>query len=1016
MQAVASLLEQTLLDDNRKRDAAEKKLLSLQSKPAFLITLLHICGSPQSSRSLSLSAAILVKNCIKDFFIRRTRLTTEFQEQKAQLENELIKVFKEAPTLQPKVEELLATAVGFASRFQWPTGEWKTLFPSIGNILQSQKNPRRGLVLLEAVLDNLSTVFLSEPRQKLTKVCQNILTKLEDTWTHQCNLLVQMMRSFLESKGSPEERNLEKLAQLVNLLTSCIRMLMLNGNMQPYPFSPQQKKIFPKLLQMLKIFPEFHQRFQSYPELQSCLSKICLSLAKTVVKLAELHHVAFVSVARLFIPYTLQVLKTSINGVKPAFEDFTIMILRFLLTMYKSPHYLPGAKPRLPRGVDAKKLFDRKEAQAVYEIQIKILKPLVETTVTKLLPLTEDDIQQWDSDPEQYFYSTDRMHKFEALRPTAEAFIYDLIKFRQKEVQPILHDLLRHTMKMPAFELKEITPNTIKQALIKDALYYAIGISSTELDQVLSDSLITRWYAQVWSKEAADFKHTKGHFIVRVLQRRIIYLLGQFPYKVHKMPTECRVSVYKGLFSLLRKGGDIVIRLSALHSLKELIGTLPEEGDFQKHFADVIPELCGLTIQLALDCEETQSKRQVLAMLQYIFAQTGPSIAKSIPVVLRYLPSLWRNCENHNIVRNSILFSLRVLIETCKNHTTWEAVKGVADILKWCMDPKEFKTRDYLHVASLDLWVSTIQFTQALSKPLFYNMFEQYWPGVLQLGSNNGEFEEFDVQFIETWLSVAHLYAIKSPPSFVECSKVLAPCIHRFANMISKDRMPHRKLQCFKQLDSMLSDFTRISPKQFLPKYHVVVKLVLEDILKPEDSRDGSGRRHMMRFGTMRHELKSNHFHVVARVICTPGIPASELFDMITDKKPLTLLNPLLETFEKVIHPSNDIALVKLNAVALCHFMKIKNRAFVEQHLKRIVTAAHATVIREVKYQAREAKQQRSKRPSIQSYSLYKDPFESIQMKVALRKSLEDAARIHQNFRQMLQKCVDRELLQNLGL
>ena len=118
---------------------------------------------------------------------------------------------------------------------------------------------------------------------------------------------------------------------------------------------------------------------------------------------------------------------------------------------------------------------------------------------------------------------------------------------------------------------------------------------------------------------------TNTHEAYRIVRRRICELIGQWASvrfdKTGKLGL--RTGLYQLMVNLLGPGEDLVVRITAMGTLKSVVNDFGFQADeFLPHLNGVM----GALFQLLVDVEQCESKMKVLDMINELVDRMGPSI------------------------------------------------------------------------------------------------------------------------------------------------------------------------------------------------------------------------------------------------------------------------------------------------------------------------------------------------------------------------------------------------------
>ncbi|KAG8598777.1 hypothetical protein GDO81_002737 [Engystomops pustulosus] len=229
-----------------------------------------------------------------------------------------------------------------------------------------------------------------------------------------------------------------------------------------------------------------------------------------------------------------------------------------------------------------------------------------------------------------------------SLRPCSEVLFMDIFHEYSQTLTPVLLDMV-HTLQGP-------TPlEDLNAILIKDTVYNAVGLAAFELfDSVDFDE----WFR---SQLLGELQITHDRY--KLLRRRVIWLIGQ--WVAVKFKADLRPSLYQAILNLLQDQ-DLVVRIETATTLN-----LPVD-DFEfrtEQFLPYLESIFSLLFQLLQQVTECDSKMQILHVLSCVIERVNMQIRPFVGCLVQYLPLLWKQSEEHNMLRCAILTTLTHLVK-----------------------------------------------------------------------------------------------------------------------------------------------------------------------------------------------------------------------------------------------------------------------------------------------------------------------------------------------------------------
>lgn len=661
--------------------------------------------------------------------------------------------------LPSRVEAQLVVAVAQAARLEWPHA-WPDLLPGIASCIRADR--LRGLALLYAVLNELSTLRLPDARAARAEACQKLLRSLLPAW---------------RNAGADGDMKMTLVS------TRCVRHMLVYGVVQPFPFSQAQRAALEGIAALLGSTGGSG----GSPAVAAARAEVKCEAARALCECAEYHPASFSAHAAPFVGVAVRVLEGGGDGGSAAEkaaekdQEARVYLIRFLRELYKCAFYGRNPpRPRAPYGVDPARLeFDPKKAAMAADALRAAVPRLARLCVTRLMPLTRADLDMWATDAENFAHTAHRLHMYEALRPAAEALLWDLVKTHRKAVGPLILGIFKKALEMqPLGSNIDTNPRAV---LAKDALYYAIGLTSVELEQWAHTAEATNrnpfnfsaWYSDYLRVELGADAATAGKatsLMRRVLQRRVLFVIGEFAPSFRGVGGAVRRDMCA---QALRLAGpqttDMAVRLAALGCLRSMMDATATPEEFAKLFAKALGALAGAALCLASDASDAETMREALGFLIFLFAKAktsaragdGAGVVGMVGTVVDGVPALWRAAQRENVVRVQILATVQSMLDSCGTAAAIRAAPLVGRLVAWCVESRPAGSGDggstermYLLEPALELWAAALRNTPAPSRD-FANLFTSRWGAATAAVA-----EAPSPGLVEACLAVAHANAL----------------------------------------------------------------------------------------------------------------------------------------------------------------------------------------------------------------------------------------------------------------
>jgi len=194
----------------------------------------------------------------------------------------------------------------------------------------------------------------------------------------------------------------------------------------------------------------------------------------------------------------------------------------------------------------------------------------------------------------------------------------------------------------------------LKAILLKDAIYNAVGQAAFHFFNKLD------FGAWLTSQLLAELRVEAPNF--RILRRRIIWLVGHWVGV--QLPRELRPLAYEACLHLLRPQEDMPTRLAAARTLNLLI----DDFEFMPEaFHPYFPSLFEALFLLLHEAGECDTKIVVLGTMTLLVEKMSEYIEPQALQFIAYLPLLWRESEEHDLLRCAIIGTLEQLVRTIRD-------------------------------------------------------------------------------------------------------------------------------------------------------------------------------------------------------------------------------------------------------------------------------------------------------------------------------------------------------------
>ncbi|KAL3866114.1 hypothetical protein ACJMK2_043446 [Sinanodonta woodiana] len=689
---------------------AEQQLQQWETQPGFYTVLCTISSDHNIDVSIRWLAVLYCKNGV-DRYWRKSAPHAISELEKEGIRKELISNFNEPAS---QVATQLAVLVGKIARLDCPRA-WPDLLPTLLQAVRCT-NPlsqERVLLVLHHVIKTLASKRLAPDRKIFEDLTNEIFSYIFGLWRNHLEEFLQLASTHNDAMMLALDRTILSLKILRRLASYGFRELTDSSDAMSFI-----SMVFNKLHAALDCRRSF---WGNHHMVEKC-EKLIVLMTKVLLDILELQPQTYIQ----FIQNTLEFVVTyNFTQTGLSFERFTVNCFNLLKNILHCDMYRPTKGDSPGDGTETSRMSAYKIKADFFTFDM--LSEICRRLVLQYFLLTSDDLSIWDTDPEQFCQEeAGDSFKF-SLRPCTETLFLSLFKEYRLSLTPVLLDMVKTTQ-------EPCDPNNMVELLQKDAVYHAVGLAAFDLfDEVNFD----QWFLSHLLTEL-QMKHEN----YRIVHRRVIWLAGQWVGV--KMSMALRPSLYQAILPLLSSDEDLVVRLEAANTLK--LDIL-----FIFYYLNVF---FSLLFQLLKEVHECDTKMQILHVISFVIERVGAQIRPYASSLISYLPSLWAESGDHNMLRCAILTTLIHLVQGFGVACTsiYEFLLPVIQISTDVCQPQYV----YLMEDGLELWHVTLMNSPTVTQPLL-NIFKNM-SSLLELGTEN----------LRICLKIIEAYLLLGPREFME--------------------------------------------------------------------------------------------------------------------------------------------------------------------------------------------------------------------------------------------------------
>ncbi|XP_024221390.1 importin-11 isoform X3 [Bombus vosnesenskii] len=616
----------------------------------------------------------------------------------------------------------LAALIAKIARYDWPR-EWRSLIPTLLDVIRGQ-NPlaqHRALLILHHVVKCLASKRLVPDRRLFQELTSSVFSFILNVWnTYTESFLI------MASNGADTNQIQEALEKAL-LLLRILRTLIVNGFNKPSE-SHDAMSFLEIVFERARTCLECRKTLISRGIQMEVCDKFIIHLTKVLIGVLEMHPFCYVELIPTSLEFSVFYCFTE-AGQALAFERFVIQCLNLMKGILLSTYYKP-----------AKVLKDTKNPLTLRANQLRqefftpeTLAEICSRLVTHYFLLTPAELELWDTDPESFVVDDGGESWKYSLRPCTECLFVVIFHHFGEVLVPVLVELMqRHH--------QPVDPNNLHAILVKDAVYNAVGLAAFDLyDEVNFD----QWFSTTLKEE---LKIRSNNY--RIIRRRVCWLIGR--WTTVKLSTELRPELYKLMVEVLSPEEDLGVRLAASDALKLAI------DDFQfnpEEFSPYLEPAFSLLFSLLKEVKECDTKMYVLYVLSFMIERAGSEINPLVGALSSYLPALWQECEEHNMLRCAIISTL-VHLEKALGSESVLIEPLVVGVIALSCDVNQ-NCHVYLLEDGLQLWLALLQ--NAAAPTL----------AIMELAKNLPAVLEKSFEHLKLCLYIVQAYVILSPQEFL---------------------------------------------------------------------------------------------------------------------------------------------------------------------------------------------------------------------------------------------------------
>uniref|UniRef100_A0A672QDJ8 Importin-11 n=1 Tax=Sinocyclocheilus grahami TaxID=75366 RepID=A0A672QDJ8_SINGR len=531
------------------------------------------------------------------------------------------------------------------------------------------------------------------------------------------------------------------------------------------------------VFERLKQFLECCRQFGPGSLCREKLEKTIILFTKVLLDFLEYHPWPFIPLIQCSLEFAVSYVFTE-AGEGVVFERFIVQCMNLIKMIVKNDAYKPAKniEDSKPESLEAHKI---KTAFFTHQTLTEIGRRLV----SKYFLLTEEELTMWEEDPESFAVEETGGDSWKySLRPCTEVLFLDIFHNYSQTLTPVLLEMVQNLQ----------GPSNVEdpvQMLMKDAVYNAVGLAAYELfDNVDFDQ---------WFKNQLLGELQVSHNRYKLIRRRVIWLIGQWISV--KFKPELRPLLYEVILSLMQD--------------PDLVVTLPVD-DFEfrtEQFLPYLESIFGLLFQLLQQVNECDTKMQVLHVISCVIERVSIQIRPYVGCLVQYLPVLWKQSEEHNMLRCAILTTLIHLVQGlgAESKNLYPFLLPVIQLSTDVSQPPHV----YLLEDGLELWLVTLENSPAIT------------PELLRIFQNMSALLELSSENVRTCFQIINAYIYLSATDFLQN---YAEALCRSFYELLRDITTEGQVQVLKVVEIAIKVSPVLGSHMFQPLLPAVLRGIVE--------------------------------------------------------------------------------------------------------------------------------------------------------------------------------------------
>ncbi|XP_074021929.1 importin-11 [Numenius arquata] len=771
---VLQVLTQATSQDTAVLKPAEEQLKQWETQPGFYSVLLNIFTNHTLDVNVRWLAVLYFKNGI-DRYWRRVAPHALSEEEKTTLRAGLITNFNE-PVNQ--IATQISVLIAKVARVDCPR-QWPELIPTLLESVKVQDDLRqhRALLTFYHVTKTLASKRLAADRKLFYDLASGIYSFACSLWNHHTD-------TFLQQVCAGDEAAATNSLERTLLSLKVLRKLTVHGFVEPH-WNVEVMGFLHAVFERLKQFLECSRSIRAENVCRDRLEKTIILFTKVLLDFLDQHPFSFTPLIQRSLEFAVSYVFTE-AGEGIVFERFIVQCMNLIKMIVKNYAYKPSKniEDSSPETLEAHKI---KTAFFTYPTLMEICRRLV----THYFLLTKEELTMWEEDPEGFTVEETGGDSWKySLRPCTEVLFIDIFHEYNQTLTPVLLEMVRGLQGSTNME-------DTSAILIKDAVYNAVGLAAYELfDSVDFDQ---------WFKNQLLAELQVSHNRYKPIRRRVIWLIGQWISVRFK--SDLRPMLYEAIRNLLQDQ-DLVVRIETATTLKLTVDDFEFRTD---QFLPYLESMFTLLFQLLQEVTQCDTKMHVLHVLSCVIERVNMQIRPYVGCLVQYLPLLWKQSEEHNMLRCAILTTLIHLVQGLGTDSK-NLYPFLLPVIQLSTDVSQ-PPHVYLLEDGLELWLVTLENSPCLT------------PELLRIFQNMSALLELSSENLKNCFKIINAYIFLSSSEFLQM--YAAGLCRSFCELL-EDITTEGQVQVLKVVENVLKVNPVLGPQVFQPLLPSIFKGILD--------------------------------------------------------------------------------------------------------------------------------------------------------------------------------------------